>query len=105
MSNETNFLNYNKITISGTIIKEYPLRKTLNQKNINSFIIKHESLINENSHTRLIKCKLYCIVMDEAILIEQNLLNKNVTIDGFMSQNANGNLVLYVKQIKFYKGL
>lgn len=104
MCDENKFSGYNKVTITGKIIKEYPVKQTLNKK-IRSFVIQHESLINNNNNTQIIKCKLYCIIINEAILLESELLNKNVMLDGFISQNASGNLVLYVKQIKFYKGL
>ncbi len=105
MNNNPNFCNYNKITISGKIIKNYPIKKTLNNKEVQSFILQHESMICENSTTRKVKCRLYCIFMNEDIILREDLLERNVILDGFMNQNANGNLVLYVKQIKFYKGL
>jgi hypothetical protein len=104
MCDENNFSGYNKITITGKIIKEYPIKQTLNKK-IRSFVIQHDSLINENGNIQNIKCKLYCIIINENILLEPELINKNVVLEGFISQNASGNLVLYVKQIKFYKGL
>ena len=104
MCDENKFSGYNKITITGKIIKEYPIKHTLNKK-IRSFVIQHDSLINNNGNSQAIKCRLYCIIINEDILLESELLEENVMLDGFISQNASGNLVLYVKQIKFYKGL
>lgn len=86
----------NEVTISGQIVKIYPLKYTLNRLPILSFVLEHLSNQVEASVTRVVKCRIYCVMVNSSI----NLLEGSyIVLTGFLNQNAKSQLVLNVKQI------
>lgn len=92
---------YNNCEISGQITKIYPIRYTLQNIPIVSFVLSHESIQLERKHSRNVKCRMFCVYIEDDSLLNINLINKYVKVVGFISLNGKSQLVLHVKKIDF----
>lgn len=97
----------NQTLINGRIAKVYPLKYTVNQLPIASFLLEHLGWQIEAGSSREVKCRLYCVFVDAKALLTADLAEDcYVEVIGFLSQNAKTQLVLHVTQLKFLdKGL
>lgn len=93
--------NYNEIRLSGQIVKIYPTKYTIQNIPVVSFVVEHKSLQIECEQSRNVKCRIYCISLNNSNLVKMSLLDKFVNISGFLSQNAKSQLVLHIKTIEF----
>lgn len=91
----------NQLNISGQIVKVYPVKYTLNNLAVVSFVLEHLSRQIEALRSKEVKCRIYCIMLDEKSLLTIDLLEKYVSLSGFLGQNAKSQLVLHIQQIKF----
>ncbi|MBP9742469.1 MAG: hypothetical protein KBD37_03830 [Burkholderiales bacterium] len=86
----------NEVQLSGHIIKVYPLKYTLHGVPILSFVLEHLSSQVEAAAARVVKCRIYCVMVNSSI----NLLEgRYIALTGFLNQNSKSQLVLNVKQI------
>lgn len=97
----------NQTLINGKVVKVYPLKYTVNQVAIASFLLEHLGHQIEAGSSREVRCRLYCVVVDVKEPLTVDLTeNCYVEVIGFLSQNAKTQLVLHVTQLKFLdKGL
>ena len=91
----------NILEISGKIVKVYPVRYTVTQIPITSFVVEHKSQQIEHNNTSEIYCRVFCVSIELDSTISNNLLHKNVTVFGFLNYNSKSQLVLHVKKIDF----
>ncbi len=91
----------NTLEISGQIVKVYPLRYTVTQIPITSFVVEHKSQQIEHNNTCQIYCRVFCVSIELDSTLSNTLLYKNVTVFGFLNQNSKSQLVLHVKKIDF----
>lgn len=89
----------NSISIDGEVVKIYPTKLTPNGLPVATFVLEHISNQIEAEISRIVKCRLYCIIVnisDEQIqLLEKSFVN----VSGFLSQNSKAQIVLNVKQV------
>lgn len=93
--------NVNSVTISGIVIKVYPNKRTINNIPILSFILEHKSQQHKSDTLQVIFCKLFCVKLGNEIKKNEDLLNKNVLINGFLGYNYRKELVLHVNEMNF----
>lgn len=93
----------NQVTLSGQIVKEYEIKHTLNNLPVLRFVLKHQSIATQNNYNVNINCRIYCMMLLQKNEYLNNLINKNVTVSGFLNQNAREQLVLHVKELKFFE--
>ncbi|HMT03365.1 MAG TPA: hypothetical protein PKD00_08690 [Burkholderiales bacterium] len=91
----------NTLELSGQIVKVYPTKKTPFGLLVMSFILEHNSIIEEAGQSRQVKCRIYCIMVDSNFK-EAELNNKNVVVHGFLSQNAKMQLVLHINKLNIF---
>lgn len=65
---------------------------------VSRFVIEHSSTQNEAGINRLVKCTMFCVVIGKKL--NDNLMNKMVNAKGFLSMNANRQIVFHVNQIQ-----
>lgn len=91
----------NEVKLSGQIIKEYEVKHTASDLSVVRFVLEHNSLQAENGLLKKTKCKMFCLMLLSKNAETYSLMNKNVTIFGFLNQNAKSQIVLHVKEIEF----
>lgn len=91
----------NQVIISGEIVKVYPLKKTLSNIPVMSFVLEHRSRQVEAGFSREVKCRLYCIMIDPKKYLDISLANRLVEVKGFLSQNSKTQLVLHINHLEF----
>ncbi len=91
----------NELKLSGQIIKVYPLKYTLAQLPVASFILEHKSQQTESGNKYEVKCQIYCMIMNAKKIMELEPLQKFVYVTGFLGQNSKSQIVLHINQIKF----
>lgn len=89
----------NEVKLSGTITKLYPALTTPSGRQINRFVVEHCSEQIEAGVSRVVKCRIFCVYIQDGLVVEG--LNNQVNIKGFLSVNAQNKLVLHVNEIKF----
>lgn len=89
----------NEVKLSGTITKYYPGLTTPSGRQINRFVLEHLSEQLEAGVSRIVKCRIFCVYIQDDIVMES--LNNHVNIKGFLSVNSQNKLVLHVNEIKF----
>lgn len=93
----------NETKLSGQVIKVYPLRHTPYGLPVLSFVLEHISNQIEAGESRLVKCKMYCIIINSDNNLEDGLIDQFVVVSGFLSHNTKSQVILNVKQI--YKNI
>ncbi|MFN8771276.1 MAG: hypothetical protein ACK5Z5_03860 [Neisseriaceae bacterium] len=91
----------NEIRLVGQIVKVYPVKYTLQKIPVISFVIEHKSLQMECEQNFEAKCRMFCISLDNQALLNQDIADQLVSVNGFLSQNARSQLVLHIKKIEF----
>lgn len=91
----------NELKLVGQIVKVYPVKYTPVGLPIVSFVLEHKSRQFEAGKTREVKCRIYCLIVGAANLVELELAEKFVAVSGFLNQNARSQLVLHINQLKF----
>lgn len=91
----------NEVKLSGQVIKEYELKYTANNLPVVRFVLEHHSLQTESALSKNTKCKMFCLMLLDKNAKIDSLIDKNVTILGFLNQNAKSQIVLHVKEIEF----
>ena len=89
----------NSAKISGKVVKIYQLQQTLSGLPVFSFLLEHVSNQIEAGNSRVAKCQVYCIVVNNKDILAQNLLDCSVVVSGFLSQNSKQQLVLNVQNV------
>ncbi len=89
----------NQVTISGKIVKIYPVRETPSGTSVVTFVIQHNSRQIEAEVSREVKCRLFCILVGNIEFKISNTQDNLVQVTGFLSQNAKSEIVLHVKEI------
>jgi primosomal replication protein N len=91
----------NQVVISGKVVKQYPLKYTLNGIPVVSFVLMHSSYQLEAEESREVKCRLYCIIINKPQTVTSlDLDGQVIRLHGFLSQNAKAQLVLHVTQLE-----
>jgi primosomal replication protein N len=96
-----NVNNTNNVILIGRVAKVYPLKHTLSGLPVVSFVVEHESRQLEAGMPLNVRCRVYCIALDQDYLIGDFLLNTTVEVQGFLSYNSRSQLILHVRQTKF----
>lgn len=91
----------NTIELSGQIVKVYPIKQTPFGLPVISFVLEHNSIMEEAGESRQVKCRVFCIMIDKSFQ-ETELNKKNVVVHGFLSQNAKMQLVLHVNKLNIF---
>ena len=91
----------NETRLAGQVAKIYPIKYTLHKLPIVSFVLVHISRQIECGHSREVKCRVYCIMLDAKKYPDVSLLDKYIAVTGFLSQNAKSQLVLHITQLEF----
>lgn len=86
----------NQVTLGGTITKVYPIRYTPMRVAVSSFVVEHQSRQVEAASACAVKCRVYCVMLGMNEDEVSQLVNKLVTVSGFLSQNVKQQLVLHV---------
>ena len=89
----------NETTISGEVVKTYPIKKTLNGLEIVTFVLEHISNQLEAGLYRTVKCRVFCIIVNVTEFQLKQLDSGFISVTGFLSQNSKAQIVLNVKQI------
>ncbi len=97
-------MHTNKTILSGEVVKLYPLRQTPDGLTIASFVLEHQSMQLEAKVTRVVKCRMFCLIVDVSSTQINQLESGFVNVEGFLSQNSKAQIVLNVTQI-INKGL
>ncbi|MDQ5921270.1 MAG: hypothetical protein QG673_1328 [Pseudomonadota bacterium] len=90
----------NVVKLSGRIVKVYPVKHTLHQIPVLSFVLEHLSNQAETNEDRTIKCRVYCIMFNCNNSSSQIVEESYISVTGFLSQNSKSQLVLNVKNVK-----
>lgn len=95
----------NSVQISGKIRKVYPLKYTLLNLPVVSFVLEHASEQLELDVLRKVNCSLYCIMLDKKKIVANldDLLGQLVTVSGFLSYNAKKQIILNVQTLQLAK--
>lgn len=88
----------NEVKLSGQIIKIYPVVTTPAGVKIARFTLEHNSKQIEGEIVRQVSCKIFCVYVDGEI--SSDLLNNHISVIGFLSTNAQKELVLHITKIK-----
>lgn len=88
----------NEVKLSGQVVKTYPVIKTPVGVEVVRFVLEHNSKQVELNITRQVKCKIFCVYVGGSS--ELDWLNSHVSIVGFLSTNAQKELVLHITKIK-----
>ncbi|MCE2706514.1 MAG: primosomal replication protein N [Proteobacteria bacterium] len=91
----------NKTSLSGKVVKIYPVKYTLHQVPVVSFVLEHVSRQIECGESREVKCRVYCVILDAKEYLNIELLELHVVVAGFLSQNSRSQLVLHITQLEF----
>lgn len=93
-------LLYNSLKLSGKIVKVYPVKITPSNVQIQSFTLEHLSTQLEAGENRIVKCKVYCLYVGTNNYSTEDLHQKTVILDGFLSCNSKSQLVVHVQKLK-----
>ena len=91
----------NDVRLSGQVVKEYELKHTIDNLPVMRFVLEHNSLSLEKGSEKSTKCKMFCLMLLEKNTKPKSLINKNVTVYGFLNQNSKSQIVLHVRELKF----
>lgn len=87
----------NQLSLSGQIIKCYPLYCTPSGVSIARFVLEHKSTQIESGVECATKCKMFCVWVNPALSGLKD--GSNVIAKGFISQNAKLQLVLHITEL------
>ncbi len=91
--------NHNSVQLSGVITKIYPLIETPAKVKVARFVVEHSSAIEENLQYRKVFCRVFCIMLGDAL--SDDALNRQVMVSGFLNTNSKQQLILHIQKIKF----
>lgn len=91
----------NETKISGKVAKVYPIKYTIHNVPVVSFVLVHNSRQIEAGVSIEIKCRLYCVMVAANESLNLQLLDNYVSIAGFLSQNSKSQLVLHITKLEF----
>ncbi len=93
----------NDIQIGGQVSKLYPIKYTINNIAINSFILNHSSQQIQLNNNYNIKCKIYCIMFDQTNEFMLSLLDQYILVTGFLAFDNKTQIILHVKDLQLIK--
>jgi primosomal replication protein N len=88
----------NEVKITGFIKKIYPLVTTPNGVKITRLILEHNSTQEEHYKKRKVYCKVFCLLVGSELSLD--FIDAHVEAYGFLSANAQQQLVLHISKIK-----
>lgn len=88
----------NEVKLTGAISKIYPRVTTPVGLSVSRFVLEHDSMQLEAGIMRKVNCKIFCIFTAQKI--DQEMLDCRVSVIGFLSTNAQKELVLHITHIQ-----
>ncbi len=88
----------NEVKLSGQVVKTYPVIETPAGVKVTRFVLEHNSKQVESNVIRQVKCRVFCVYV--GVSAELDWLNYHVSVVGFLSTNAQKELVLHITKIK-----